>query len=156
MRITLTLLSLSVVPFFVISCAQESLTGDTFSRAEAGQPQTVQRGTITSVRQVRLEGSDSGTVGGGLLGAVAGGLIGDQVGGGSGRRAARVAGAAGGGIAGTHVGQQATSRRGLEIEVRLDSGRTISVVQQDNPRETFQSGDRVRVLDSGKRARVSH
>ena len=149
------LLCLAILPLVLMSCAQESLTGDTYTRGEAGQPQTVNRGTITAIRNVRLEGSDSGRVGGGVLGAVAGGLLGDQVGGGSGRRAARVAGAAGGGIAGTHVGQEATARPGVEIEVRLESGETVSIVQQANPRERFEVGDRVRVLDTGRRARVT-
>ena len=149
-------LCLAIFPIFLMSCAQESLTGDTYTRGEAGQPQTVNHGTITSIRNVRLEGSDSGRVGGTVLGAVAGGLLGDQVGGGSGRRAARVAGAAGGGIAGSHVGQAATARQGLEIEVRLESGNTVSIVQQASQRERFEVGDRVRVLDTGSRARVTH
>ena len=150
------LLCIAILPLFIGSCAQESLTGDTYSRGEAGQAQTVNRGTITAIRNVRLEGSAEGRAGGTVLGAVAGGLLGNQVGGGSGRRAATVAGAAGGGIAGSHVGQAATARQGLEIEVDLDSGGSVSIVQQVNPRAQFEVGDRVRVLDSGSRARVTH
>ncbi len=156
MKTYICLAGISIMPFFFASCAQESLTGDTYARGEAGQPQTVNRGTITSIRNVRLEGSDTARAGGGALGAIAGGLLGDQVGGGSGRRAATVAGAAGGGIAGTHAGQAASARQGLEIEVRLESGDTVSIVQQANPREQFEVGDRVRVLDTGRRARVAH
>jgi outer membrane lipoprotein SlyB len=143
----------AIVPFLFASCAQESLTGDTYSRGEARQGQSVERGTITSIRNVKIEGSSTG---GAILGAVAGGLLGNQVGSGSGRRAATVAGAAGGGIAGSHIGQEVTSRAGLEIEVDLDSGGAVSIVQEANPREPFQIGDRVRVLGSGRRARVTY
>jgi outer membrane lipoprotein SlyB len=40
--------------------------------------------------------------------------------------------------------------------VRLDSGGTISVVQQYNSREAFNVGDRVRVLYNGNKTRITH
>ena len=147
------LLSIAVIPFFFASCAQQSLTGDAYSRGEAGQAQTVHRGTISSIRNVKIEGSSTG---GTVLGAVAGGLLGNQVGSGSGRRAATVGGAAAGGIAGSHIGKEVTSRPGLEIQVDLDKGGSVSIVQQVNPREPFAVGDRVRVLGGGRRARVTY
>lgn len=135
------------------SCAQDSLTGDTYSRGEAGYAQNVRTGRITSIRYVKIEG---GTAGGTILGGVAGGLIGNQIGGGSGRTAATVGGAALGGIAGSHIGQQVQSRQGIEIQVKLDKGGSVSVVQEVNKRETFNVGDRVRVLSGGGRDRVTH
>lgn len=147
------ILILSVIPFLFASCAQDSLTGDTYSRGEAGRAQSVQRGTITAIRNVKLEGESTG---GAILGTVAGGVLGNQIGAGRGRDVATVAGAAAGGIAGSHIGQNVTSRAGLEIEVALDSGGSVAVVQQRSSRDTFQVGDRVRVLDSGRRARVTY
>lgn len=138
---------------FFASCAQQSLTGDTYSRGEAGRVQSVEYGTITGIRRVNLEGSSTG---GSLVGAAAGGLLGNQIGGGSGRTAATVGGALLGAAAGSHVGQNVTSRPGLEISVRLDSGGTIAVVQEVNPREPFGVGERVRVVGTGVRARVTH
>ncbi|MGA0845023.1 MAG: glycine zipper 2TM domain-containing protein [Luteolibacter sp.] len=148
-----TFLFLLSVPFILGSCAQPSLTGDTYSRGEAGRVQSVERGTIIAIRNVKLEG-ESGT--GTLLGAVAGGLLANQIGGGSGRRAATVAGTAVGGIAGSHIGQNVTSRPGMEIEVKLDSGGTLAIVQERSARDTFKVGDRVRVVGTGSRARVSY
>jgi outer membrane lipoprotein SlyB len=147
--------AIALIPFFVVSCAQDSLTGDTVSRGEAGRAQDVRTGTITSIRPVKIEG---GTTGGTLVGAGVGGLLGNQIGGGSGRTAATVGGALAGGAAGSHIGQNVTSRNGLEIEVRLnDGGGRISVVQEVNPRESFSVGDRVRVITgAGGRTRVSH
>jgi len=135
------------------SCAQDTLTGDAYSRGEAGAAQSVRTGRITSIRDVTIEGT--GTTGG-LLGGVAGGLIGNQIGGGSGRTAATVGGAGLGMIAGSHAGKAIESRRGIEIQVKLDRGGSLSIVQQVNPRETFSVGDRVRVLSGGGRDRVTH
>ncbi len=147
------LLPLLFLPVFFTSCAQQSLTGDTYSRTEAGTPQSVNWGRITSIRNVAIEG---GTLGGTVLGGVAGGLLGNQIGGGSGNTAATVGGAALGGVAGSHVGKNIQTKQGLEMTVKLDTGKSISVVQEVNPRESFEIGDRVRVLDSGARARVTH
>lgn len=143
-----------LLPLFFASCAQDSLTGDTVSRGEAGRAQAVRTGTITSIRNVNIQGDN---LGGTLIGAGVGGLAANQIGGGSGRTAATVGGALAGGAIGSHVGQSVTSRRGLEIEVRLDENRQrISVVQEVNPRENFSVGDRVRVITgAGGRTRVA-
>jgi outer membrane lipoprotein SlyB len=150
-----TILFIALSPFLLVSCAQDSLTGDTVSRGEAGRAQDVRTGVITSIRPIRIEGS---TTGGTLVGAGVGGLIGNQIGGGSGRTAATVGGALLGGAAGSRVGQNVTSRNGLEIEVRLtEGGRRFAVVQEVNPRESFAVGDRVRLITgAGGRTRVSH
>lgn len=145
----------AVLPFLFASCAQNSLTGDTVSRGEAGRAQNVRTGTITSIRPINIQGdSTAGT----LIGAGVGGLAGNQLGGGSGRTAATVGGALLGGAAGSHVGQNVTSRRGLEIEVRLsEGGQRVSVVQENSPNESFSVGDRVRVITgAGGRTRVAH
>ena len=147
------LIPLAVVPLVFSSCAQDSLTGDTYSRSEAGRAQTVRTGRITSIRNVKIEG---GNTAGTVLGGVAGGVLGNQIGKGSGNVAATVGGALVGGVAGSHIEQNLNSRQGLEIQVKLDQGGSISVVQQVNPRETFEVGDRVRVLLSGGRDRVTH
>ena len=146
---------IALIPFLFVSCAQDSLTGDTVSRGEAGRAQNVMFGTVTSVRTVNIQGD---SLGGTLIGAGVGGLAGNQIGGGSGRRAATVGGALAGGAIGSHVGQSVTSRTGLEIEVRLDDGgRRVSVVQEVSGRESFNKGDRVRVITgAGGRTRVAH
>ncbi len=147
------LIIITTIPFFFASCAQDSLTGDTYSRNEAGQAQNVRTGTITSIRNVKIEGSSTG---GTLVGAAAGGLLGNQIGGGSGKTAATVGGALLGGAAGSHAGKAVTSKQGLEIQVKLDGGGSVSIVQEYNPKEPFAQGERVRVLTNGGRDRVTH
>lgn len=146
---------IALLPLLFASCAQDSLTGDTVSRGEAGRAQNVVTGSITSIRPVNIQGSSTG---GTLVGAGVGGLLGNQIGGGSGRTAATVGGALAGGAVGSHAGQSINSRNGLEIEVRPDGGGSrISVVQEVNPRESFSVGDRVRVITgAGGRTRVAH
>lgn len=125
------------------------------SRGEVGAAQTVQDGTVTSLRNVSIEGETQlGQVGGG----VAGGFLGNQIGRGSGRVAGAVAGSVLGSVIGGQAQKAATNRQGIEIEVRLDgSGKLISVVQEANPREPFAVGDRVRVISGGgARTRVAH
>jgi len=149
-----SLLFAIVIPLLLVSCAQDTLTGDTVSRSEAGRTQAVRKGTITSIRDVNIQGSGTaGTV----VGAGVGGLAANQIGGGSGRRAATVGGALGGAAIGSRAGQSISSRNGLEIEVRLDgSNERISVVQEVSARESFSVGDRVRVIHgAGGQTRIA-
>lgn len=148
-----TILAIATLPLLFISCAQQSLTGDSYSRSEAGQAQTVKKGRITSIRYVNIEG---GTTAGTVVGGVAGGILGNQIGSGRGRTLATLGGVGVGAIAGSQAQKSMGSRQGIEIEVRLDSGNSMSVTQQANPNEPFGVGERVRVLYNGGRARISH
>jgi len=47
-----------------------------------------------------------------------------------------------------------TRQKGVEITVKLDSGRLIAITQAAD--EVFRVGDRVRVLSGGGTTRVSH
>lgn len=138
------------------SCAQQSLSGDVYSRGEARQGQSVQTGRITALRPVKIEGN---TEAGSLLGTIAGGVLGSNIGGG---RAANTAGAIGGAIVGgavaSHAQKAMGTRNGLEITVKLDSGSSVAVVQEVDPRNgaPFSIGDRVRVISSGGAMRVAY
>lgn len=112
------------------------------------QTQTSQAGVITNVRQVAMQGNQSGLPIGAIIGAVAGGALGNMAGGGNGKIATTVAGAALGGYAGNMVQQQqqGSTQAGLEITVRLvNSGNTVVVTQAAN--QQFNIGDRVRVVN---------
>jgi outer membrane lipoprotein SlyB len=136
-------------------CAQQSLTGEAYSRSEARQVQQVQYAVIDSVRPVVIEGRTDGIVGAGT-GAIVGGIAGSNIGGGSGSTVASVLGAVAGGIAGQRIEEATSRRQGQEITLRLDSGEMISVVQEVENGQFFRPGDRVRVLRSGGRVRVTY
>jgi outer membrane lipoprotein SlyB len=55
-----------------------------------------------------------------------------------------VGGAIAGGVAGSAVEESATKQPGLEVTIRMDSGKTIALVQGIDP--PVYAGDRVRVL----------
>ena len=59
-----------------------------------------------------------------------------------------------GGAAGNAVGGAIGKSNGVNITIRLDNGRTISVVQAVN-KSLFKKGDRVQVNRQGQSARVS-
>jgi outer membrane lipoprotein SlyB len=135
-------------------CAQPTLTGTTYSRGEVRQAQTVQMGYVESVTPVVIEGRTDGIVGVGT-GAAVGGILGRGVGGGRGRDLATVAGVVAGGVAGQRVEEATSRRQGVELTVRLDSGRIVSVVQEADPNQDFWPGQPVRVLGQGGTMRVT-
>ncbi len=149
MKTWLWLLPLAVLG---AGCASGLGSGD-YERREARRVYEVRMGVVENVRSVRLEGTESGV--GTVAGAAVGGIAGSTVGGGKGQAIGAVLGAVAGGVAGAAAEEAITRKSGLEITVRLDSGRTIAVVQEDSG-ERFAVGDRVRILESGGQARVTH
>ena len=133
-------------------CASGLGSGD-YERKEARRVYEVKMGVVESVRSVKLEGTASGV--GATAGGVVGGVAGSEVGGGKGKAVGAVLGAVVGGVAGAAAEEAATRKPGIEITVRLDSGRTIAVVQEDTG-EKFAPGERVRMLESGGQARITH
>lgn len=143
-----------LLPLAIVSagCASGLGSGD-YERREARRVYEVKMGVVESVRNVRLEGTESGV--GAAAGAAVGGIAGSSVGGDKGQAIGAVLGAVVGGVAGAAAEEALTRKPGLEITVRLDSGSTIAVVQEDTG-ERFAIGDRVRILESGGQARVTH
>lgn len=143
----------AAVTLALAACAP-SQRGDVYQYNQGMRAQTVEMGVVEGVRYVQLAAPNTGvgTVGGAALGGIAGSTIG-----GSGRAnaAGAVAGAIIGGLVGNAVENNANQRNGIEVTVRLDSGRTIAV-PQENSGENFRPGDRVRVLSDGYTTRVAY
>jgi len=131
-------------------CATHT-TPNTFNRSEVGRAQSVERGVVESVRAVTIQNDSRGVAT--ATGAVLGGIAGSTLGSGSrANTAGAVAGAVGGGAAGNALARSA--RQGLEVTVRLESGRTIAVIQDGQPND-FRVGDRVQVASDGVTTRVT-
>lgn len=128
------------------------LGGKDYSRSQARTVQEVQMGVVESVREVRIEGTKT-PVGAGA-GAVVGGVAGSTVGGGRGSVVGTAVGAVLGGLGGAAAEESVTRQKGLEITVKLDSGRLLAITQSAD--EEFRAGDRVRVLSGGGVTRVTH
>lgn len=132
-------------------CAS-GLGGADYKRGETRRVQEVRMGVIEDVRTVRIEGTSSGV--GAAAGTVVGGVAGSGIGGGRGRVVGAVLGAVAGGVAGSAIEESSTRKPGLELTIRLETGRVIAIVQEDDGTD-FRRGDRVRVIGSGGQARVS-
>lgn len=144
----LALISLSAL---AAGCATQSSSGQVYREGETRRAQTIEQGTVESVRQVTIQGNTNNV--GTATGAVLGGMAGSNVGGGSGRVAGAVVGAVAGGIAGQAVERNASNRAGLEITVRMDNGQLRAYVQDADVQ--FSPGQRVRIVSSGGTARVT-
>ena len=123
------------------SCVS-SRSAQVYSRDQAMQEMRVNYGTVQSVRNVQIEGTQSGI--GAVGGGVTGGVLGSMVGGGRGQVLGAVVGALGGAAAGAMLEEGVTKKNALEITVELDSGEILSVVQEADLQ--FFAGERVRVL----------
>ena len=142
-------------PFLLLTtgCAT-NLQGDSYSRDDARQVQTVEFGTLEDVRLVTIEGTKTPI--GTLTGAAIGGLVGNSVGGGKGSQIAAAIGAVAGGLAGTAAEEGLTKSQGVELLIRLDnSNEIISLVQGHNPERPFYTGDRVRLMTINGQIRVA-
>ena len=136
----------------LISACTPQPTPTSYSRTETMRPQSVELGTLQSIRPVNIRPGET-RLGMGT-GAILGGIAGSQIGGGT---AANVAGGVAGAVAGGALGsalQGSQNTAGLELTVELDSGRTIAIVQPGGPND-FRIGDRVRVIGNGENTRVT-
>lgn len=125
--------------------------GKSYTKGEARQVQTVQRGVIVSIEEVTIEQDST------LLGPAAGGTLGGVVGSTMGRGRGRLLTTAGGAVVGAVLGalgeKAVRTEKAYEFMIDLDGGGTISVVQAIDG--NYAVGDQVRVLrGSGNRARV--
>jgi outer membrane lipoprotein SlyB len=138
----------ALVFLLLAGCASDG--SHDYVQSEARTAQTVDYGTVQSVREVKIKGDNA--VVGTVAGAALGGLLGNQIGHGGGRAAATVIGAVGGGIAGNAIERNVTAQDGQEIVVVLENRTIIAVVQAGT--QDFQAGQRVRVLTGSKGSRV--
>lgn len=136
-------------------CMQQNLQGTSYTANDARQVQTVQYATVEQVTPVVIEGDPNNPVGMGA-GAIVGGIAGSTIGGGKGSSIATVLGAVAGGVAGQKLQGSVTRTQGQEIQLKLDNGSRISVVQGVENNLFFRPGDQVRVLRSGNAVRISY
>jgi len=115
-------------------------------------PPSLELGVVENVRPIVFQGPYTGL--GALSGAALGGWAGSGIGAGSGNAAAIVGGVLIGSMIGGAAEAEAAKRPGVEVTVRLDTGRMIAVVQDAG--EAFAQGDRIRVMSDGYRTRVTH
>ena len=146
---TLALLLFSLV--VLSGCATQSRSASVYRAGESSIEQTVRFGTIESIRQVTIQRDSKGV--GVVAGGAVGGIAGSSVGDGRSGQVGAVLGAVLGGIAGQAIEERANQAPGVEITVRLDSGRLIAIVQKDD--RSLRAGDKVRLVGTGGSVRLS-
>jgi len=146
------LLALTLAAWLLAGCASTPSDDDVAARrAQQQAEQKEYPGVVESVREVEMDSERSGVAP--MAGAVIGGSVGGSVGSGRGSAVGAVIGTVAGAVAG-EAAAQAGTRPGLEITVRLDEGRMIAVTQPAG-KDSFQPGDRIRVVTDGRTARVT-
>lgn len=146
-----SVVSLTIATVLLAGCASSPWDDDGPDRRAQQQPVKQEyAGVVEGVRDVEVDSARTGV--GSMTGAIIGGSAGSSVGRGRGAVVGSVVGTVAGAVVGEAAAQQAATRPGHEITVRLDAGRVIAVTQPAG--ETFQAGDRVRVISDGRSARV--
>jgi len=151
---TLVAVTLMTASLALLGGCASGVGGKDYSRDQARAVQEVQMGVVESVREVNIEGTKTPIGAGAGAGAVVGGVAGSTVGSGKGSVVGAAIGAVLGGLGGAAAEEATTRQKGVEITVKLDSGRMLAITQAAD--EEFRVGDRVRVLSGGGTTRVSH
>jgi outer membrane lipoprotein SlyB len=126
-------------------CTSTSQKSKIYTRSQAQSALTVYYGTVLNVADVKIQTETKGMVGG-LAGAVLGGVIGSTIGAGGGRDIAIAAGGIGGAAAGSKAEEKLKIKQGVELEVELDDGRLMLIVQEKD--DVYAVGDRIRVVEA--------
>lgn len=147
-RPALVLVAAASVPF-IIGCTAVP-DNDQYRSHELMQRQTEEAGTILALRHVQVQGDGSGV--GAVIGASVGGGVGSGFGKGTGSKVNAGLGGIAGAILGGIVEDRLSQRDATELSVRMDSGKTISVVVPG--KLSFAVGTPVRVLSGNGFTRV--
>ena len=127
----------------MVSCSYSSLRPEVVDRADAQRMQTVIFATVVSIDRVILSGDgDTGAVAGAIIGGVAGSSVTDS------EKESDIAGVLGalvGSAVGAKVGDAATRKPAIELLLDLDSGKTISIIQEEG-NYSFAVGQRVKII----------
>lgn len=137
--------AIAMLSLLILCGCQPAGTGSkTYSHSQAQSAMTVFSGTVLKVTDVQIQYNQTGA--GSVVGGVAGGVVGSTIGSGRGRTLATTAGALGGMAAGSAAERAMGTKAALELEVELDNGRLVVIVQEKD--DEFAVGDRVRILQS--------
>ena len=146
MKHLLTVLALSLL------AACSTTSPDVVQRGDAQRLSQVQDATVLSVRNVTVEGSQSGV--GAAAGGVIGGVAGSSIGGRRDGIVGGVLGAVVGGVVGHAAERLGTREDAVEILVQLRNGDRRAIVQARGL-ELIQPGEAVILVTTGAKSRVT-
>jgi outer membrane lipoprotein SlyB len=135
----------------IMSCSYSSLRPEVVDRSDAQKMQTVIFATVVSIDQVILAGDgDTGTLTGAIIGGIAGASVTDSK---TESDISGVLGALAGSAIGSKIGDAATRKPAIELLLDLDSGKTVSIIQEEGD-YSFAVNQRVKIIQSKGKSRV--
>ena len=135
----------------IMSCSYSSLRPEVVDRSDAQKMQTVIFATVVSIDQVILAGDgDTGTLTGAIIGGIAGASVTDSK---TESEISGVLGALAGSAVGSKIGDAATRKPAIELLLNLDSGKTVSIIQEEGDYR-FDVNQRVKIIQSKGKSRV--
>jgi outer membrane lipoprotein SlyB len=143
--------TLIAVAALSVLAACTTTSPDVIQRGDAQRLATVQDATVLSVRNVTVDGSQSGA--GGTTGAVLGGVAGSTRSSGRESAAIAVVGAVAGAVVGNAIERASTKEDAVEILLQMKNGERRAIVQA-KASETFSPGDAVILVTTGGKTRV--
>ena len=150
----IALLTLSCGILFLSACAPK-LGGNDYDVSGVGEISTTLKGIIVARKTVKLrpDNSDKPQIGA-AAGVASGALLGSTIGGGHKMPlVAAVVGGLAGGAAGHALQNKLTEQDGTEYQIKLDSGKLITIAQGLEP--SLAVGQKVLVIESNRsRSRV--
>lgn len=148
----MTIKTLAALALALALTACTTTRPDVIARHDAQRLTHLQDATVLSVRDVTVDGTQSGA--GGMTGGVIGGLAGSARSSGRESVAIGVLGALAGAVAGNAIERAVTKENAVELVVQLASGTRHSIVQA-NAGEQFRPGDAVVLITTNGRTRVT-
>lgn len=139
----IVLSAILVSPLFLASCQTTNQGGRTFTTSQAQTAMRAFNGTILHIDEVQIQRNETGI--GAAAGGVLGGVVGSTIGSGHGTTLATAGGAAAGAAIGSAGERARGTRPAWEIEVELEDGRVVVIVQEQD--DVFAVGDHVRVIE---------
>jgi outer membrane lipoprotein SlyB len=140
-----------IFTMFMVSCSYSSLRPEVVDRSDAQRMQTVFLATVVSIDRVILSGDgDTGAVAGAIIGGIAGASVTDSE---TESDIAGVLGALVGSAVGSKMGDAATRKPAIELLLDLDSGKTVSIIQEEGG-YSFAVGQRVKIIKNKGKSRV--
>ena len=136
-------------------CTSPNPYGNAYSASDVQTVQQVYYGTVVKAEPVTIDASTKTDSIGTIAGAAIGGILGSEIGHGAGSALGAVGGALLGGYVGSEAASDLGKRNGVNLTIRLEDGKLISIVQEANPNMMFQPGEPVQVDVSGDSARVT-
>ncbi len=136
---------LVAICLMVSGCAGPYMGSSVYSNEQLNQPMKVYQGTVLSVTDVQIKNQNQPSGIGTVAGGVAGAIVGSAIGHGPDRDVTTLLGGLVGAGLGTAAEQSGAIIPGLEVEVKLDEGRKVLIVQRKD--HIFTVGEKVRVLE---------